>query len=108
MDLLQRFAAGELDAFEELFLSHQRDVYNWIVRLTRDPAAALERLRSLLRAALPPMGGREPREDLWPRMLERLDRRSVSVPWFDFALGSLAAAALFAFPEVIPWVLLQC
>lgn len=68
----------------------------------------LERLRSLLREALPPMGEREPREDLWPRMLKRLDRRSISVSWFDFALGSLAAATLFAFPEVIPWVLLQC
>jgi DNA-directed RNA polymerase specialized sigma24 family protein len=31
---------GEFDAFEELFRSHQRDVYNRIVRLTRDPAAA--------------------------------------------------------------------
>ncbi len=40
MDLLQRFAAGEIGAFEELFRAHQRDVYNWIVCLTRDPGSA--------------------------------------------------------------------
>ena len=40
MDLLQRFASGEVDAFEELFRTHQRDVYNWIVCLTRDPGVA--------------------------------------------------------------------
>jgi RNA polymerase sigma factor (sigma-70 family) len=40
MDLLQRFASGEVDAFEELFRTHQRDVYHWIVCLTRDPGVA--------------------------------------------------------------------
>ena len=40
MDLLQRFAAGDVNAFEELFRTHQRDVYNWIVCLTRDPGVA--------------------------------------------------------------------
>jgi hypothetical protein len=67
-----------------------------------------EKLRSLLKMALPPVGDQEPREDLWPRMLERLDRRPARALWFDFALGGLAAAAMIAFPQVIPWVLLQC
>jgi RNA polymerase sigma factor (sigma-70 family) len=40
MELLQRFAAGDLDAFESLFRQHQRDVYRWIVRIVRDPAVA--------------------------------------------------------------------
>ena len=40
MDLLQRFASGDVNAFEELFRTHQRDVYNWIVCLTRDPGVA--------------------------------------------------------------------
>jgi RNA polymerase sigma-70 factor, ECF subfamily len=40
MDVLQRFAAGDLDAFESLFRQHQRDVYRWIVRIVRDTAAA--------------------------------------------------------------------
>ncbi len=40
MDLLERFASGEVSAFEDLFRTHQRDVYNWILCLTRDPGAA--------------------------------------------------------------------
>jgi RNA polymerase sigma-70 factor, ECF subfamily len=40
MDLAQRFAAGDLDAFEALFREHQHNVYRWIVRIVRDPAAA--------------------------------------------------------------------
>jgi RNA polymerase sigma-70 factor, ECF subfamily len=44
MDLLQRFASGDVNAFEELFRTHQRDVYKWIVCLTRDPAVAEELL----------------------------------------------------------------
>lgn len=40
MDLLERFAAGDLDAFESLFREHQCAIYRWIVRIVRDPAAA--------------------------------------------------------------------
>jgi RNA polymerase sigma-70 factor (ECF subfamily) len=40
MELLQRFTAGDLDAFESLFRQYQRDVYRWIVRIVRDPAVA--------------------------------------------------------------------
>jgi RNA polymerase sigma-70 factor (ECF subfamily) len=34
------FSQGDLDAFESLFRLHQRGVYNWIVRVVRNPAAA--------------------------------------------------------------------
>jgi hypothetical protein len=67
-----------------------------------------ERLRSLLRAALPPIEERDPREDLWPLMRRRLDQRPASAPWFDFVLAGVAAAAVITFPQVIPWMLLQC
>jgi RNA polymerase sigma-70 factor (ECF subfamily) len=40
MELLERFANGDIDAFETLFRQYQRDVYGWIVRLVRDPGAA--------------------------------------------------------------------
>jgi len=40
MDLLKRFAAGDLDAFESLFRQYQCKVYCWIVRIVRDPATA--------------------------------------------------------------------
>jgi RNA polymerase sigma factor (sigma-70 family) len=39
-DVLQRFCHGDLDAFEELFRRQQSEVYGWIVRIVRDPAAA--------------------------------------------------------------------
>jgi RNA polymerase sigma-70 factor, ECF subfamily len=39
-DLLERFAAGDLDAFETLFRQSQREVYGWIVRIVRDRSAA--------------------------------------------------------------------
>src|SRR5687767_14903291 len=40
MDALERFAAGDEDAFEVLFRQHQAEVYRWIVRVVRHPAAA--------------------------------------------------------------------
>ena len=40
MELLERFAAGDLDSFETLFRQHQREVYAWIVRIIRDSSAA--------------------------------------------------------------------
>jgi len=40
MDLLERFLAGDSDAFEGLFRERQGEVYRWIVRIVRDPAAA--------------------------------------------------------------------
>jgi RNA polymerase sigma-70 factor (ECF subfamily) len=39
-DVLRQFCHGDLDAFEALFRSHQSEVYGWIVRIVRDPAAA--------------------------------------------------------------------
>jgi RNA polymerase sigma-70 factor (ECF subfamily) len=40
MDLLERFTAGDLDAFEALFCQHQRQVYAWMVRIVRDSGIA--------------------------------------------------------------------
>src|SRR6266404_529795 len=39
-DVLRQFCHGNLDAFEALFRRHQSEVYGWIVRIVRDPAAA--------------------------------------------------------------------
>jgi RNA polymerase sigma-70 factor, ECF subfamily len=39
-DLLQQFSRGDVDAFEALFRLHQGEVYRWILRIVRDPAAA--------------------------------------------------------------------
>jgi RNA polymerase sigma-70 factor, ECF subfamily len=40
MDLLQRFALGEIDAFETLVRQFQGDIYTWVVRIVRDPGIA--------------------------------------------------------------------
>lgn len=40
MELLERFAQGELEAFETLFRQFQREVYGWIIRIVRDPGIA--------------------------------------------------------------------
>lgn len=40
MELLERFARGELEAFETLFRQFQGKVYTWIVRMVRDPGVA--------------------------------------------------------------------
>jgi RNA polymerase sigma-70 factor (ECF subfamily) len=41
-EVLKRFAAGDLGAFETLFREHQAQVYGWIIRLVRDAGAAEE------------------------------------------------------------------
>jgi RNA polymerase sigma-70 factor (ECF subfamily) len=40
MELLGRFASGDIEAFEALFRQLQAEVYGWIVRIVRDPGAA--------------------------------------------------------------------
>jgi RNA polymerase sigma-70 factor (ECF subfamily) len=40
MDLLRRFAQGDMDAFEALFRQLQSPVYGWIMRIVRDHGAA--------------------------------------------------------------------
>jgi len=67
----------------------------------------LRKLREQLREALPPMGQEELRRDLWPQMLQRLERPRVKVPWFDWALLAVTGAALILFPALIPALLYQ-
>lgn len=40
MDLLERFAAGDQEAFEMLFRQYQGDVYRWVLRIVRNRATA--------------------------------------------------------------------
>jgi RNA polymerase sigma-70 factor, ECF subfamily len=40
MELLERFATGDLEAFEALFRTHQKEVYAWIFRIVRDHGIA--------------------------------------------------------------------
>ena len=62
-------------------------------------------LRDLLKQTIAPVAQTELQRDLWPQMLQRLDRQPVQVPWFDWALAALLSAALLLFPGVIPALL---
>ena len=62
-----------------------------------------ERIDQFLKMTLPPMGaGGEPRRDLWPAMLKRLEACPQAVPWFDWALLAAVGALLVFFPGAIP------
>ncbi|HET6169777.1 MAG TPA: hypothetical protein VFE01_06330 [Terracidiphilus sp.] len=67
-----------------------------------------DRIRQLLKQALPPMTGAEAPRDLWPIFLRRLNDKpaqSLLWLWFDWALaGGLVAFAVFA-PASIPVLL---
>ena len=63
------------------------------------------RVRQLLRKTLHPVdagAGAEPRLDLWPEMLKRLESRHAEVPWVDWALLGGVAMLLVLSPRVIP------
>lgn len=64
---------------------------------------AADDVKLLLQSAMPRMEGEpEPDRDLWPAMLQRMDRENAGkvakVPWFDWAL----AGGLLAFAAVVP------
>lgn len=42
MELLERFARGDLDAFESLFRQYQSLVFGWVLRIVRNRASAEE------------------------------------------------------------------
>jgi len=77
----------------------------------------IERLGETLRNAILPMGESAPRRDLWPQMLQRIEGQPerpahshrlqwiAGVPWFDWALLSVAAVAMLFFPALIPALL---
>ena len=64
-----------------------------------------EKIRELLRKAIPPVADRELKRDLWPQMLRRLEERPARVPWFDWALVSVLAIWFFFSPQAIPILL---
>jgi hypothetical protein len=66
-----------------------------------------EALKALLKSAIGGPAGRQLTRDLWPEMLQRLDRPSIRVPWWDWALAAALLLCLLLYPEAIPTVLCQ-
>jgi anti-sigma factor RsiW len=61
-----------------------------------------EKIRRLLKSALPRVVDSGPPRDLWPAVLRRLDEAPARVPWFDWVCAGVLAALFALFPEVIP------
>jgi hypothetical protein len=64
-----------------------------------------EEMKELLRQGVAPVRDPDLRRDLWPQMLRKLEEQPLpihNIPWFDWALATLAAAALLFFPGIIP------
>jgi hypothetical protein len=66
-----------------------------------------EKIRRVLRKAIPPVADREQKRDLWPHMLRRLEERPAQLPWFDWALLGFLVLCFLFFPEAIPLLLYQ-
>ena len=75
-----------------------------------------DRIRTLLRQALAPIGeDREPARDLWPELQSRIQPASATaraipaqtlvIPWFDWVLAGGVALVAVAFPASIPVLL---
>lgn len=60
-----------------------------------------KRLKELLQRVRPPVTDQEPRHDLWPRMLQELDKQHFRLPGLDWALFALLVLCVFLFPEAI-------
>lgn len=57
-----------------------------------------DRLKEMLKQAMPPIEAGEPPRDLWPQVLRRIDQPAAPVPWFDWAL----VAGLVGFAAFVP------
>ena len=57
-----------------------------------------ERLQQLLRSALAASGDRRGASDLWPHVVDRMQRRP-SWTWIDMTVAAIVATALLLFPE---------
>ncbi len=62
-----------------------------------------DRLRDLLRTALPPVADRQPSRDLWPKVVGRL-REPAGRVWFDVGVAAATVAAALFFRDWL-WLL---
>ena len=60
-----------------------------------------EAIRAILKQVLRPADP-EPRRDLWPAVLRRLDERPAAAPWYDWAIAAAVVIVMAMFPQFIP------
>jgi hypothetical protein len=61
-------------------------------------------VRRMLKRSMPQADG-ELGRDLWPAVLQRMEKSQKRVPWFDWALLGAAALGLACVPQMIPMLL---
>ncbi len=66
-----------------------------------------EKLRELLKEAVPPAVKLQVTSDLWPQMLRRLDQRDLRLSWIDWVLMGALVILLWFFPEATATLLYQ-
>jgi hypothetical protein len=59
-----------------------------------------ERLKDLLRSAVPPMAGQRPPRDLWPLVVNRIQARA-TWSWIDISLTAGVVIVLLIFPKAL-------
>lgn len=64
-----------------------------------------EQFIQLIRKAVAPLSGHELQQDLWPRMLLKLNDPGIHVPWYDWVLAAAAVVLSMFMPEAIPGLL---
>jgi len=67
-----------------------------------------EKIKTLLKAALPLAGDGELQNDLWPAMLQRIgaeEARRIRFTRWDWVIAGLVAASIFISPSLIPRLL---
>jgi len=57
-----------------------------------------DRIREALKSVFPPPAHPEPRRDLWPQMLSRMEAPATRVPWLDWAVAAFSALLLLSLP----------
>ena len=60
-------------------------------------------LQQLLKSTFEPLADTE--RDRWPTMSQRLEHRSFSIPWFEWAIGVAALVLLAVSPTALPILL---
>jgi hypothetical protein len=61
-------------------------------------------LREFLKKSMPAVDT-ELQRDLWPAMLQRMEKSERRVPWFDWVLLGAMTASVLLMPKMIPMLL---
>lgn len=65
----------------------------------------IKKIQSLLKETFPPLANAELQRDLWLDMQEKMNRPTIRLAWWDWALLAGATTVILLFPAMIPALL---